>query len=48
MKSICFPPSAFCLLTTAYCVGGGGMESSFHRHSSLGQDVTTGRERKKQ
>jgi hypothetical protein len=22
MKSICFPPSAFCLLSTAYCVWG--------------------------
>ena len=43
MKSICFPPSAYCRLPTEF--EGGGMERSLCRHWSSGQDVTSDRER---
>jgi hypothetical protein len=44
MKSICFPPTAYCLLPTVF--EGGGMARAFGGHGSSGQDVTADRERK--
>ena len=49
MKSICFPPSAFCLLLTADCLlnlKGLRVGGTLGPYGSLGQDVTAHRERK--
>jgi hypothetical protein len=44
MKSMCFPPSAFCLLPTADCIWGWRDGEGSSQASSPGQDVASDNE----